>query len=148
MNSDVITVAFGCDHAGFPLRQPVLDWLKQGSFSVIDFGTQSDARVDYPDFAHLVSRAVAGGRARFGVLICGTGVGMAIAANRHAEIRCAQATDSTTARLGRAHNDANVLALGARLSGAEAASDILRAFFATEFEGGRHINRLAKLAPV
>ena len=148
MNSDAITVALGCDHAGFPLKQPVLDWLAAGGFAVVDFGTHNGMGVDYPDFAHPVCRAVAAGQAGFGVLICGTGVGMSIAANRHADIRCVLAADSTTARLGRAHNNANVLALGARLTGAEAASDILRAFFATDFEGGRHSNRLAKLAPV
>ncbi len=148
MNSDVITVALGCDHAGFPLKQPVLDWLAACGFPVVDFGTHNFVRVDYPDFAHPVCRALAAGQARFGVLICGTGVGMSIAANRHAEIRCVLAADSTTARLGRAHNNANVLALGGRLTGAETASDILRAFFATEFEGGRHIHRLANLVPV
>jgi ribose 5-phosphate isomerase B len=141
------TVALACDHAGFPLKAAVAALLARAGCSVVDHGTWSLERVDYPDFAHKACREVAAGRARFGVLICGSGVGMSIAANRHPEIRCVLAADATTARLSRAHNDANVLALGARLTGEEAVADIIAAFLATGYEGGRHDLRLAKLTP-
>lgn len=141
-----IPVALACDHAGFPLKAAVQALLEQHGCTVTDHGTHSNARVDYPDFAHRACRAVAEGRAHIAVLICGSGVGMSIAANRHPEIRCVLAHEPTTARLARGHNDANALALGARLIGAEAASDIIRAFLATPFERGRHIGRIAKLA--
>lgn len=143
-----IPVALGCDHAGFPLKAAVAASLARAGFTIHDCGTDGPGRVDYPDFAHTVCRLVAGGAARFGVLICGSGVGMSIAANRHAGIRCVLAADPTTARLSRAHNDANVLALGARLTGEEQAADIIGAFVDTSYEGGRHDQRLAKLAPV
>jgi ribose 5-phosphate isomerase B len=103
--------------------------------------------VDYPDFAHAVCEAVADKRADYGILVCGTGIGMSIAANRNPAIRCALVHDVTTARLTRAHNDANVLALGARIIGEEVALDVLKAFLETNFEGGRHERRLAKLTP-
>ncbi len=147
MEQKAIPVALGCDHAGFPLKAAVAAQLARDGFDVVDCGTDSGARVDYPDFAHAVCRKVAAGAARLGVLICGSGVGMSIAANRHPGIRCVLAADATTARLSRAHNDANVLALGARLTGEEQAADILRAFLDTDYEGGRHDQRLAKLAP-
>ena len=141
------TIALGADHAGFALKQAVAAHLRAAGHAVHDFGTASPDRVDYPDYAHPVCTAIIGGTVRFGVLICGTGVGMAIAANRHPEIRCAQAAEATTARLTRAHNDANVLALGGRLIGEEAAFDILRVFLSTPYEGGRHDQRIAKLSP-
>lgn len=140
-------VAIGADHAGFPLKAALAEALREMGHAVLDLGTDGTASVDYPDFAHAVCRAVAEGRARVGVLVCGTGIGMSIAANRHPEIRCALAHDATGARLARAHNDANVLALGARMTGAEPALDALRAFLATPFEGGRHARRVAKLTP-
>ena len=148
MTQDRIQVAIACDHAGFPLKPIVLEALTALGLAVIDCGTTSDARVDYPDFAHAACRAVEAGQASFAVLICGSGVGMSIAANRHPGIRCVLAADPTTARLSRAHNDANAIALGARLTGPETATDILKAFFAASFEGGRHTQRIAKLAPV
>ena len=101
--------------------------------------------MDYPDFAHRVCAAVEDGRARFGVLVCGSGIGMAMAANRHPGIRAAVLHDATEARLTRAHNDANVAAFGARLVGPEVALDALRAFLSTAYEGGRHDRRIAKL---
>ena len=148
MDSDAVVVAIGCDHAGFPLKQAVIDALAGAGFVVVDLGTDGVTGVDYPDFAHAVCSEVVAGAVRFGVLICGSGVGMSIAANRHPGIRCVLAADPTTARLARGHNDANVLALGARLIAAATAADILKAFFATNYEGGRHDRRLAKLAPV
>jgi ribose 5-phosphate isomerase B len=148
MEHQAVPAALGCDHAGFPLKAAVSALLAQAGFAVHDCGTFSADRVDYPDFAHAVCRMVGTGQARLGVLICGSGVGMSIAANRHPGIRCVLAADPTTARLSRAHNDANVLALGARLTGEERAADILRAFLDTDYEGGRHDRRLSKLAPV
>ncbi|TQF84859.1 ribose 5-phosphate isomerase B [Elioraea sp. Yellowstone] len=140
-------VAIGADHAGFPLKAALAEALAAIGHAVLDFGTDGTASVDYPDFAHAVCRAVISGQARFGVLVCGTGIGMSIAANRHPHIRCALVHDATGARLARAHNDANVLALGARMTGPEPALDALRVFLATSYEGGRHARRLAKLTP-
>jgi ribose 5-phosphate isomerase B len=138
-------VAIGADHGGFALKTTLVAALRAGGHDVMDMGTDGLASVDYPDFALPVCAAVLDGRARFGVLICGTGIGMSIAANRHAGIRCGLCTDSTMARLTRQHNDANVLALGGRIIGDVLAEDILAVFLATEFEGGRHARRLAKL---
>jgi ribose 5-phosphate isomerase B len=141
----VITI--GCDHAGPALKRALADALRAAGHQVLDMGTHDEARVDYPDLAHAVCAAVAEGRAQRGVLICGSGVGMAIAANRHAGIRCAVAGETTTARLCREHNDANVIAMGARLIDEATAAEILRVFLTTRFEGGRHVQRLDKLSP-
>ena len=141
------SIAIGGDHAGLPLKRALQQALAEGGHELLDFGTNDAASVDYPDFAHLVCAAVQDGRARFGVLVCGSGIGMAIAANRHAGIRAAVLHDATEARLTRAHNDANLAAFGARLVGPEVALDALRAFLSTEYEGGRHDRRIAKLSP-
>ena len=140
-------VAIGGDHAGLPLKRALQDALAAQGVELLDFGTNEAASVDYPDFAHQVCAAVQDGRARFGVLVCGSGIGMAMAANRHRGIRAAVLHDATEARLTRAHNDANVAAFGARLVGPEVALDALRAFLSTEYEGGRHDRRIAKLSP-
>ncbi len=140
-------IAIGSDHAGLPLKRSLLATLEAAGHQVLDAGTHDGASCDYPDFAHAVAGKVAAGEARFGVLCCGTGIGMAIAANRHAAIRAAVLHDATEARLTRLHNDANVACFGARTTGEEVAMDALRAFLATEFEGGRHGRRLDKLAP-
>jgi ribose 5-phosphate isomerase B len=140
-------IAFGADHAGYALKARLAAAAAEAGHGVVDLGTNSGDSVDYPDYAHLVADAVTLGRARFGVLVCGTGIGMSIAANRHPEIRCALVHDVTGARLCRAHNDANVLALGARMVGEAVALDILQEFLATPYEGGRHDRRLAKLRP-
>lgn len=142
-----LTIAIASDHGGPALKAVLADWLRAQGHVVLDLGTDGTASVDYPDFAHAVCRAVEQGRARFGVLICGTGIGMSIAANRHAGIRCGLCTDATMARLTREHNDANVLALGARILGEALAQDILAAFLTAAYAGGRHARRLAKLAP-
>ncbi|CAA9369158.1 MAG: Ribose 5-phosphate isomerase B [uncultured Nocardioidaceae bacterium] len=139
-------VAIGGDHAGLPLKQALQGALAAQGHGLLDFGTNETASVDYPDFAHQVCAAVQDGRARFGVLVCGSGIGMAIAANRHRGIRAAVLHDATEARLTRAHNDANVAAFGARLVGPEVALDALKAFLSTAYEGGRHDRRLAKLS--
>ncbi len=138
-------VAIGFDHAGVDLRAIVIDRIRAAGHEILDFGTDSTASVDYPDHAHLVARAVESGEAALGVLVCGTGLGMSYAANRHAGVRAALCTDSYLARMSRLHNDANVLCLGARVIGAGVAADILDAFFATEFEGGRHARRVEKI---
>ncbi len=138
-------IAIGADHAGFALKARVKAWLEAAGYPVRDLGTYSQERVDYPDFAAKVAAEVGSGAARFGVLICGSGIGMSIAANRDPRIRCALAHDTTTARLGRQHNDANVLALGARITGIETAHDCLITFLETPFAGGRHARRVAKL---
>lgn len=140
-------VAIGCDHAAFALKGHLARVLREAGHAVLDMGTHGEARVDYPDYAHAVCAAVEDGRAQRGVLVCGSGVGMSIAANRHAGIRCALANDTATARLCREHNDANVVAMGARLIDEATAREILRVFLATAFEGGRHVARLEKLSP-
>lgn len=140
-------IAVGSDHAGFPLKIVLASALREAGHEVLDLGTYTPDRVDYPDYAHAVAEAVEAGQARFGVLVCGSGVGVSIAANRHAGIRCVLASEPLTATLSRAHNDANVLALGARLTGEDMALAILRAFLAGSYEGGRHDQQVAKLTP-
>jgi ribose 5-phosphate isomerase B len=139
------TVAIGADHAGVALKSTVAKELEAEGFRVVDLGTNGPESVDYPDYARAVADAVAGGRAKWGVLICGSGIGMSMAANRNPAVRAAVVHDALSARLSRQHNDANVLALGARLVGEDVAKDCVRVFFATGFEGGRHERRVAKL---
>ncbi len=143
------TVAIASDHAGFPLKAELSASLVGLGYSVLDLGTDGVESVDYPDFADALAGAIAGERAKWGVLICGTGIGIAMAANRHRHVRAAYCHDTTDARLTRQHNDANVLALGARTTGVETANDCLRVFFTTAFEGDanpRHIRRVGKLS--
>lgn len=142
-----LLIALGADHGGVVLKNRLAKALVEAGHEVLDFGTDGPASVDYPDFAHAVCGAVTERRADYGVLVCGSGIGMSIAANRNHGIRCALVHDVTTARLCRAHNDANVLALGERITGETVALDILAAFLDTQFEGGRHERRLAKLNP-
>jgi ribose 5-phosphate isomerase B len=141
-------IALGADHAGFRLKEHLKSWLGAGGYPVLDMGTHGDAPVDYPDFAVAVGEAVMTGRAARGVLVCATGIGIAIAANKIPGIRAAVCTDLYTAGLSRAHNDANVLALGARVTASEAATVILQTWLAAPFEGGRHQRRLDKVAAV
>jgi ribose 5-phosphate isomerase B len=141
-----LVVAFGADHAGVALKDTLADALRAEGFAVHDLGTSGTDPVDYPDYADRVAAAVAQGTAQLGVLVCGSGIGMSIAANRHPAIRCALAHDVTSARLSRAHGNANVLALGARVIGQAVALDCLHAFIGTGFDGGRHAPRVAKLA--
>lgn len=138
-------IALASDHAGFPLKQLLKDRLATQGFTPVDLGTDSEASVDYPDFGYAMAEAIASGRAECGILVCGTGIGISIAANRFPEIRCALCHDVTTARLAREHNDANVLALGGRLIGFEVAADCVDAFLTTEFGGDRHARRVGKL---
>ncbi len=140
------TVAIAADHAGYELKDLLKADLEALGHDVIDLGTNSADSVDYPDFGHAVADAVTSGKAGRGVIVCGTGIGISMAANRHAGARAALCNDGLTARLSRQHNDANILALGARIIGVEAARDALREFLATAFEGGRHQRRVDKIA--
>src|SRR6185437_15407968 len=132
------TVAVAADHGGFDLKTVLLPELQVFGLGVLDLGTDNHQSVDYPDFADAVARAVEDGRARWGLLICGTGIGMSMAANRYRGVRAALVHDGLTARLARQHNDANVLVLGGRILGPELARDCVKIFLATPFEGGRH----------
>ncbi|MFZ1693789.1 MAG: ribose 5-phosphate isomerase B [Flavobacteriales bacterium] len=138
-------IAVGSDHAGFELKKQVVERLTQLGWVCQDFGTHSRESMDYPDIAHPVADAVALGQARFGVLICGSGVGVSIAANRHPKVRCALAWIPGVAKLGRNHNDANILALPARFVTADQAMVILDAFLQSDFEAGRHQRRVEKI---
>ena len=130
-----MTIAVGCDHAGFSLKDPVINHLRQKGYDVLDFGTDSNASVDYPDFAHPAAEAVENGKARFGVLICGSGNGVAMTANKHQDIRCALCWQVEIATLARSHNDANIVALPARFISEELGLKIVDAFLNTAFEG-------------
>lgn len=136
----------GSDHAGLPLKQLLVAHLRAKGIEVEDLGTHEAASTDYPDWAAPVARAIAAGHADFGLLVCGTGQGMAMAANRVPGVRAAVVADTFSARATRAHNDANVLCLGQRIVGTGVAEDILDAFLATPYEGGRHAARVAKLS--
>lgn len=138
-------IAIACDHAGLALKAELMAALRDDGHVVLDLGTDGPASVDYPDFADALAQALADRRAGRGVLICGTGIGISIAANRHAHVRAALCHDVTTARLSREHNDANVLVLGARTTGVEVARETLKTFLATPFAGGRHARRVDKL---
>lgn len=135
----------GSDHAGFGLKQKLVQHLLQAGHDVEDLGTHSEASCDYADFAHPVCAAVLEHSETFGLLICGSGIGMSMAANRHAGIRAALCHHSLEARLTREHNDANVLVLGARIIGEDLAKDILDAFLRASFSGGRHQQRIKKI---
>ena len=138
-------VGLGADHAGFPLKEDLKAWLIDHGYDVVDFGAQSTESVDYPDYAEAVGAAVVTGKATCGVLVCGTGIGMAIAANKVRGIRAAPVVDEESARLMREHNNANVLALGARVTPADTARRLVNAFLDTPFAGGRHERRIDKI---
>jgi len=139
-------IAIGADHAGFGLKQEIAEMLRQAGHQVIDEGTNSTESTDYPDYAATVGRAVAGGTADRGVLVCGTGVGMAIAANKIQGVRAALAVNADEVQLTRRHNDANVLAVGANYTDANTANQFVKLFLETDFErGGRHERRVHKI---
>lgn len=139
-------IALASDHAGVALKADLAAWLRGCGHDVSDLGPVSDASVDYPDFGYKLGRAIAAGEAELGIAICGSGIGISIAVNRNPACRCALVSDGLSARLARQHNDANVLALGARLIGPETARDCVQQFLATPFLGDRHAPRVAKLA--
>ncbi|MCS7283237.1 MAG: ribose 5-phosphate isomerase B [Anaerolineae bacterium] len=138
-------IAIGADHAGRALKEEILVFLRDAGYSVEDMGTYGDESVDYPDYALKVARAVATGAADLGILICGTGIGMSIAANKVRGVRAAVATDCYMARMAREHNDANILCLGGRVVGAGLALDIVQTFLQSRFAGGRHVRRIGKI---
>ena len=141
------TIAIASDHAGFAVKAMLADELRAAGHDVLDLGTDGEASVDYPDYGFAVGHAVASGRAARGIAVCGSGIGISIAANRVAGARAALCTSGLMARLARLHNDANILALGSRIIGIEVARDCVHEFLNTAFEGGRHAGRVAKLDP-
>ncbi len=139
-------IAIAADHAAVSLKTLLADWLRGEGHDVLDLGTHGPDRVDYPDYGHALADAIATGRAERGVALCGSGIGISIAANRHPACRCALVSEPLSAALARHHNDANAIALGARLIGEEMAKACLTAFLSAEFEGGRHQARVDKLS--
>ncbi len=139
-------IAIGADHAGLELKQRLGETLRGQGHEVVDHGTHTTDSTDYPDYAAAVARDVAGGRAERGLLVCSTGVGMSIAANKVEGVRAALAVDPDQVRLTRAHNNANVLAIGAMSTGAPAAEEMVKVFLETAFEGGRHARRVEKIS--
>lgn len=135
-------IAIGCDHGGYELKQKILAHLRQRGLEYRDFGCDSTASVDYPVYGKAVAHAVASGECEKGIVICSTGIGISIAANKVCGIRCALCTDPLMAEMCRRHNDANMLALGAGIVGPNLAERIVEAFLTTEFEGGRHARRV------
>lgn len=138
-------IAIASDHAGFNYKKELSAFLKELGHQVLDFGTFSDESVDYPDYAFPAAEAVAGGIADFGILICGTGIGMSITANKIVGIRAANCTSEEMAEMARRHNNSNVLTLGARITDIDLAKRIVKTFLDTEFEGGRHMIRIEKI---
>lgn len=138
-------IVIASDHAGFELKRHLVLRLEARSLEVGDLGVHDETSADYPDLAHTLADAISGGRAQRGILICGTGIGMSMAANRHPGIRAALCHDAFTAEMARRHNDANVLCMGARVLGTGVAEQVLDLFLATPFEGGRHARRTGKI---
>ncbi len=138
-------IAIASDHAAFALKAALAEWLHEEGHDVLDLGPDSEARVDYPDFGFKVAGAIANDYADYGVALCGSGIGISIAVNRHPLARCALISEPLSAALAREHNDANVIALGARLIGVDMAKACIAAFLSTDYAGGRHEARVAKL---
>jgi len=138
-------IAIASDHGGLTLKAELADWLKREGHDVTDLGTNGTESVDYPDYGYRLAEEVASGRAERGIAICGSGIGISIAVNRNPACRCALVSEPLSAALGREHNDANVIALGARLIGLDMAKACVAAFLATQFSGGRHVQRVGKL---
>ena len=139
-------IAIVSDHAAFEMKAMLAEHLRSGGHDVLDLGTTSTDSVDYPDYGYRMADAIASGEAQLGISLCGSGVGISISVNRHPSCRCALVSDGLSARLAREHNDANVLALGARIIGIETAKDCVDQFLATPFAGGRHQRRIDKLS--
>lgn len=139
-------IAVAADHAGFPLKGPILAWLEENGHQGVDMGTHDETPVDYPDVIAPAARAVAAGECDLGIVLGGSGTGEQIVANKIPGIRCVEATEPVTARLGREHNDANVLSMGARIVGTALALGCVEAFVEGEFQGGRHAQRVRKIA--
>lgn len=139
-------VALASDHGGFDLKEQLKGELTLWGYTILDLGTNNMDSVDYPDFAEAMAAAIRSKIVSFGILVCGTGIGISIAVNRHPEVRAALVHDAYTARMARQHNDANVIAFGGRTTGFDVAKDCLKIFLDTEFEGGRHARRVAKMS--
>ncbi len=143
-----LRVAIGADHAGFHMKETLKGYLRELNCEVLDFGPSDEGSVDYPDFAERVSKAVSHGEIERGILICGTGIGMSIVANRFPGVRATLCYDLYTARMARQHNDSDVLVLGGRITGPALACEIVKVWLETPFEGGRHEKRLLKLKTI
>ncbi|MBW8783871.1 MAG: ribose 5-phosphate isomerase B [Novosphingobium sp.] len=138
-------IALACDHAAVALKDELAAWLAEQGHEIADLGTHGTESVDYPDYGYRLARHVAAGKSERGIALCGSGIGIAIAVNRHPALRCAQVAEPVSARLAREHNDANAIALGARLIGTEMAKACVEAFLAASFLGGRHSHRVDQL---
>ncbi len=138
-------IAIGCDHAGVQLKKAIIEYLQEDAYEIVDCGTFSEESVDYPDIAELVAGEVLRNNNTQGILICGTGIGISIAANKINGIRAALCHNSFCARLAREHNDANILAIGARITGVDLARDIIKTFLKSNFQAGRHLRRVEKI---
>jgi ribose 5-phosphate isomerase B len=141
-------IAIGCDHGGFRYKKTLVDFLKKNGHEIVDFGTNSEDSCDYPDFALPAAESVAKGDCDRGILICGTGIGISIAANKVPGIRCVHCHDVFSAKATRLHNDANMIAFGERVIGQGLMLEIVSAFLTTDFEGGRHVGRIAKITAI
>ena len=144
----MLVIALGADHAGWELKEALKAWLIEKGHQILDFGTHSPDSVDYPDYALQVGESVASGKAGRGLLVCGTGIGMAMSANKVPGVRAALCSDPFMARMSREHNDANILALGGRLMDKDLGLEILQMWLSTDFAGGRHEPRLEKIAQI
>jgi len=140
------TIAIACDHAGFPLKRAIHKFLVEHGYKINDLGTNSEGSVDYPEFGFAMAKVIDKGLVETGVLVCGSGIGISIAANRNPKVRAALIHDALGARTSRRHNNANVICFGARMIGEDLAKDCLEVFLNTEFEGGRHARRVDKLS--
>jgi len=143
-----MTIAIGCDHAGVELKKEILALLNNLQIQYVDYGTDSPASVDYPDFGEKVSETVSSGKMAKGILICGTGIGMSIVANKFSGVRASLCNDLFTARMSRLHNDANILVIGGRIVGKDLAQEIVKTWVSTPFEGNRHCRRLDKITKI
>ncbi len=141
-------IALGCDHGGYELKNIIAEYLKNNGYEFVDVGTYSEASVDYPDIADALCAKISDGTCKRGILICGTGIGMNMCANKHKGIRAAQCHDTFSAKMTRRHNNANVLTMGGRVIGSELAKEIVAEFLTNEFEGGRHEVRVNKMMSV
>jgi ribose 5-phosphate isomerase B len=144
-NKESMMIAIGADHAGYEYKEKIKELLKSLGYEFTDFGTKSKESTDYPDYAHAVAEAVAAGKAEYGILVCGTGIGMAIVANKHNGIRAGNVESVEAARMSREHNNANVLAVGERLTSWDTVKQIVKTFLSTPFAGGRHQRRVDKI---
>ncbi len=143
-----LKIAIGCDHAGFGLKEDIIGLLRSLNIDLVDCGTNSTESVDYPDFGKKVSALVSSGEVERGILICGTGIGMSMVANKFPHVRASLCNDLFSARMSRLHNDANVLVLGGRIVGKDLASEIVKSWLSTPFEGERHLKRLVKIREI